>query len=89
MIEYVPSGHTREGCGSAELTEFSVGAGAYFTLFISKPNEALENLPLYPEVIASYDGCAGCFEFREGQDPVMCDKVRMILQTTSIPRRAS
>ena len=58
------------------LREISVAAGAFFTVFIARPNDALEHLPLYPEDVASYDGCIECLQYREGQAPVMCDKVK-------------
>lgn len=54
----------------------SIGAGAFFTLFIAKPNAASSELPMFPDQVASFDGCIKCFE--DGShtgDAVMCDKV--------------
>jgi hypothetical protein len=55
----------------------SVCAGAFFSLFIAKPNEALEQIPIYPDAVPSYTGCAECFEYRPDHDPIMCGKVRL------------
>ena len=61
------------------LADSSIGASAFFTIFIvTNPGQSIQNLPLWPEEIASAATCAVCFEYRELPDPIMCEKVRSL-----------
>lgn len=60
---------------SAEIC--SVAGGAFHTLFLAKPNEALEGLIRHPELPKQDfdDFCLGCGMTDEARKQLACEKV--------------
>nr|XP_019010360.1 uncharacterized protein I206_04829 [Kwoniella pini CBS 10737]OCF49141.1 hypothetical protein I206_04829 [Kwoniella pini CBS 10737] len=50
-----------------------VAGGAFFSLFLAKPNSALSEIDRYPEHIESPSICLGCNESKD-DDPMECEK---------------
>ncbi|EKC99494.1 hypothetical protein A1Q2_06226 [Trichosporon asahii var. asahii CBS 8904] len=53
-----------------ELTH-SIAAGAFFTLFLARPNQQLEDRPRYPVTVESEDVCLVCHE--EGDESLLLE----------------
>ncbi|KAK8853246.1 hypothetical protein IAR55_003948 [Kwoniella newhampshirensis] len=51
-----------------------VAGGAFFTLFLAKPNAALSDIPRYPEHIDSASICLVCNEDKSEEDPLECER---------------
>ena len=59
-----------------ELTQCSIAAGAFFTLFLARPTSALSDLTRWPDEIQSSDVCIVCEKKQESSDdPLMeCER---------------
>ncbi|WWC91731.1 uncharacterized protein L201_006678 [Kwoniella dendrophila CBS 6074] len=51
-----------------------VAGGAFFSMFLARPNDALSNLDRYPEHIESESICLQCKEDNTGEDLLECEK---------------
>nr|XP_031861731.1 uncharacterized protein CI109_002963 [Kwoniella shandongensis]KAA5528803.1 hypothetical protein CI109_002963 [Kwoniella shandongensis] len=51
-----------------------VAGGAFFTLFLARPNAALSDLTRYPEHIDSASICVVCNEDKDGVDALECER---------------
>ncbi|ORY33394.1 regulator of chromosome condensation 1/beta-lactamase-inhibitor protein II [Naematelia encephala] len=51
-----------------------VAAGAFFTLFLARPNNQLQDIPRWPKEVDSGDVCLVCKTHRNNDDLIECEK---------------
>jgi hypothetical protein len=57
---------------------FSIAAGAHTVYFLCRPNDALSDLPIYPDATEVQEVCVVCkTEKGESDSPLECEKVRL------------